>query len=721
MQITKKKIDELKPANYNPRKNLKPGDKEYEKLKKSIKEFGYVEPVIYNKRTGIVVGGHQRLKVLKDLGYEEIDCVIVDLDEAKEKALNIALNKISGEWNNNLLADLLKELDQEGFDVTLTGFDLDEAKELFGKGSLENVHEDNFNPEKEVKEIKEPKTKAGDIYHLGDHRIICGDSTNVEYYKKVLDGERIDLVVTDPPYNIDYGGTISGNGRDIANDNMSDSEFYEFLLGFYKACFEVIKEGGPIYVFHSTKETVNFINAMIDAGFKYAQTLVWYKNHFTLGRQDYQWIHEPCQPKGTMVRTPNGEVPIEDLKDGDRVISFDTNSGSVKGFKNGYEIRTASREYDGNLYSIFVGDKVTKATDNHKFSIKFANTKRTTYCTYLMKKGDWWRVGITETYNSRGFGVKQRLRQELGEDCWILETYKNKIEAQRAEQLISVKYGIPYTHWETDRFITTKCQTRTKTDIKWIYDNLNLEQLNINAIKCLNDFGRNIKYPFINKQNQKHHLSCRITSKIEACNLIPEIMLVPVPYDKYHNDKSFEYKPIDKVQYETYKGTVYSLAVEKFEHYISDGIVTHNCLYGWKEGAAHYFINDRTIATVIEELRLNGKKMSKNELLEILNKITGLETTVILDNKPNKSVEHPTMKPITLCAKLIYNSSHEGDIVFDSFLGSGSTLIACEQLNRRCYGIELEPKYIDVIVKRYKEINPTAKIKHFRNGILLND
>lgn len=163
MQIIKKKIDELKPANYNPRKNLKPGDKEYEKLKKSIKKFGYVEPVIYNKRTGIVVGGHQRLKVLKDLGYEEIDCVIVDLDEAKEKALNIALNKISGEWNNNLLADLLKELDQEGFDVTLTGFDLDEAKELFGKGSLENVHEDNFDGEKEINNIENLVTKQVDL------------------------------------------------------------------------------------------------------------------------------------------------------------------------------------------------------------------------------------------------------------------------------------------------------------------------------------------------------------------------------------------------------------------------------------------------------------------------------------------------------------------------------------------------------------------------------
>lgn len=185
MQIIKKKIDKLKPANYNPRKNLKPGDKEYEKLKKSIKEFGYVEPVIYNKRTGLVVGGHQRLKVLKELGYEEIDCVIVDLDEAKEKALN----KISDEWNNNLLADLLKELDEEGFDVTLTGFDLDEAKELFGKGSLENVHEDNFDEEMEINNMENPVTKQGDLWLLDEHRLVCCDSTNDEYYTLVLNGK----------------------------------------------------------------------------------------------------------------------------------------------------------------------------------------------------------------------------------------------------------------------------------------------------------------------------------------------------------------------------------------------------------------------------------------------------------------------------------------------------------------------------------------------------
>ena len=171
MKIERRKVDELKAAEYNPRKDLRPGDAEYEKLKRSIQEFGYVEPVIWNKRTGTVVGGHQRLKVMKDLGYEEVDCVVVDLDEKKEKALNIALNKISGEWDNDLLANLLKDLDGSGYDITLTGFDLAEAQELFGSGSMENVHEDDFDAETAIEEIAEPKTKRSDLWILGAHRL----------------------------------------------------------------------------------------------------------------------------------------------------------------------------------------------------------------------------------------------------------------------------------------------------------------------------------------------------------------------------------------------------------------------------------------------------------------------------------------------------------------------------------------------------------------------
>lgn len=445
MQIEKIAVAELKAADYNPRKDLQPGDAEYEKLKRSIQEFGYVEPVIWNKRTGIVVGGHQRLKVMKDLGFTEVDCVVVDLDEAKEKALNIALNKISGEWDNNLLASLLKDLDGSGYDITLTGFDLAEAQELFGSGSMENVHEDDFDADSALDAVSEPKTKTGDLWLLGQHRLLCGDCTQNEDVSKVLDGKTADIMVTDPPYNVDYGSAVKGKhesqtrqGSLIANDNLSDDEFYQFLLAFYKAAEKGLKKGAAVYVFHSTKETVNFTKAMENAGLKCAQTLVWYKNHFTLGRQDYQWIHEPI-------------------------------------------------------------------------------------------------------------------------------------------------------------------------------------------------------------------------------------------------------------------------------------------LYGWKEGAGHYFIDDRSLPTVNEELRLNLRKMSKVELVELVEKILDLPSTVIKDNKPSKSPDHPTMKPITLCAKLIYNSSHEGDTVYEPFGGSGSTLIASEQLNRKCCAIELEPKYCDVIVRRYKELCPEAEIKHIRNGLEIFD
>ena len=146
MDIQKIKINKLNPAKYNPRKKLKPGDSEYEKLKRSMETFGYVEPIVWNKRTGTVIGGHQRLTVLKDLGYTEVDCVVVDLEEAQEKALNVALNKVSGEWDNDLLKNLLEELDAGEIDVTLTGFDLEELESLmtqFHVGIKENKKDES--------------------------------------------------------------------------------------------------------------------------------------------------------------------------------------------------------------------------------------------------------------------------------------------------------------------------------------------------------------------------------------------------------------------------------------------------------------------------------------------------------------------------------------------------------------------------------------------------
>jgi DNA modification methylase len=446
MQIEKIEIGRLKAAPYNPRKKLKPGDAEYEKLKRSIEEFGFVEPVIWNKRTGNVVGGHQRVSVLKDLGYTEIDTVVVDIDTQKEKALNIALNKISGEWDETLLTDLLKDLEQSGFDLELTGFDMAEVKDLYGSGSIENAHEDNFDEDKAAAEAESNTiAKNGDLWLLGKHRLLCGDCTRPEEIAVLMAGAKADLMVTDPPYNVNYKDKVEfrNNGihnvgravSDIANDDMSDKDFYEFLLNFYKTAYAVMKGGAALYVFHSTKESVNFITAMKAAGFKVAQTLVWIKNHFTFGRQDYQWIHEPI-------------------------------------------------------------------------------------------------------------------------------------------------------------------------------------------------------------------------------------------------------------------------------------------LYGWKEAekCPHYFIDDRTLATIFEEGNKDFKKLSKDEMRGLLERIfSAVQTDIIKHDKPTRNADHPTMKPITLCAKLIFNSSREGELVFEPFAGSGSTLIAAAQLNRICYASEIDDRYATVIIKRFHENFPEEEIRLFRN------
>lgn len=287
LDIQKIAVEKLNPSKYNPRKDLKPGDPEYEKLKKSIETFGYVEPVIWNKRTGSIVGGHQRFKILKERGEKGIECVVVDMDESEEKALNIALNKVSGDWDLPKLADLIGELDNAMFDVSLTGFDAAEIDDLFSKVHDKEIKEDDFDVEGA---LKEPViSKQGDMWLLGRHRLICGDSTEAKTYEVLMEGKKANLVVTDPPYNVAYEGTA---GK-IQNDNMADKNFYEFLLKFYKCTFESMTDGAPIYVFHADRETVNFRTAFKDAGFFCHETCVWVKNSPVLGRCDYQYNHEP--------------------------------------------------------------------------------------------------------------------------------------------------------------------------------------------------------------------------------------------------------------------------------------------------------------------------------------------------------------------------------------------------------------------------------------------
>lgn len=280
-------ISALKPAEYNPRKKLKPGDKEYQKIKNSIEEFGFADPLVVNSDMTII-GGHQRLNVAIDLGYTEVPCAVVDVDKTREKALNIALNKITGEWDEQMLADLLTDLKEADYDLDYTGFDAPEVDQLFSNIYDKKVKEDDFDVDEE---LKQPCfSQLGDLWLLGRHRVICGDSTGEEVYTRLMDGEKANLVLTDPPYNVDVEETA---GK-IMNDNMEDSEFYKFLLSAYRCMHANLADDGSIYVWHADTEGINFRTAFKDAGFYLSGCCIWVKNALVLGRSPYQWRHEPC-------------------------------------------------------------------------------------------------------------------------------------------------------------------------------------------------------------------------------------------------------------------------------------------------------------------------------------------------------------------------------------------------------------------------------------------
>ena len=411
---------------------MKPGDEEYESLKRSIEVFGYVDPIIINA-DGTVIGGHQRLNVLIDLGYSEADVAVVDLDKYDEKALNIALNKISGEWDEEKLQAIFAELDLSGYDLGVTGFVEDELSGLLSDYNADAIDLDKADEEIPAVPIV-PFTKEGDIWNIGGHRLVCGDSTKPATYALLMQGELAQLIVTDPPYNVDYEG---GAGK-IMNDSMDSNSFRAFLRDMYTAAASVTAEGAGAYIFHADGEGVAFREEFTGAGFLLKQCLIWVKNSFVLGRQDYQWRHEPI-------------------------------------------------------------------------------------------------------------------------------------------------------------------------------------------------------------------------------------------------------------------------------------------LYGWKDGAAHYFIEHRNLSTVIDASgRPNVDSMSREELAELLSIIYDEaeqeQTTVLYCDKPLRNAEHPTMKPTTLVARLIENSSKPGWIVMDMFGGSGSTLIACEATGRKARLIELDPKFCDVIVRRYMEVTGRQDVTLIRDG-----
>ncbi|NCD03796.1 MAG: DNA modification methylase [Clostridia bacterium] len=291
MEFKKLQIKDLVPATYNPRKDLKPGDPEFEKIKRSIEEFGYVEPVIVNSDMTII-GGHQRAKVLAALGIDEIDCVVIEVDKTKEKALNIALNKITGEWDTESLAVLLKDLDTESYNIELTGFDWDEAEKLLKTLDKEDTSKDD---EYEIEVPEEPISKLGDVWKLGRHHLMCGDSTLKQDIDTLIEGKTVEMVFTDPPWNVNYGATDhpSWKSRQIKNDCMSSEDFKEFMEKSFARMAEALVVGGMAYVVMSAQEWGSLMPALADNNFHWSSTIIWNKDRLVLSRKDYHTRYEP--------------------------------------------------------------------------------------------------------------------------------------------------------------------------------------------------------------------------------------------------------------------------------------------------------------------------------------------------------------------------------------------------------------------------------------------
>lgn len=450
MELRKVQLSELKPAAYNPRVPLKPGDPEYEALALSIERNGYIEPIVVNSDLTII-SGHQRRTVMMDLGRTEAEVIVVDIkDPEREKAANIALNKITGRWDEKALYDLLIDLEQAGADLAETGFSTDDLQELFTNIDLETqANDDGYDAGRAIAEKEAagpPRTKYGDIWELGEHRLMCGDAADFSDVSLLMAGAEADLIITDPPYNVDYEAkdkslesaykrNTTRKVNEIIGDRMDDDEFYNFLFRVFSNYCDIAKAGAAVYVFHADIEGLTFRQAFDASGFALKQVLIWEKNQFVIGRQDYHWRHEPI-------------------------------------------------------------------------------------------------------------------------------------------------------------------------------------------------------------------------------------------------------------------------------------------LYGWKEGAAHYFIDDRHQDTVIIEDDIDFSAMKKQDLVAYIEKIRSdlaARTSVQYEKKPAKSDMHPTMKPVALVGRFIQNSSRHRENVVDLFAGSGTTLIAAEQLHRVAYLMELNPVYCDVIIDRWEDFTG-RKARQVRGG-----
>lgn len=279
-QVQEVPIGDVKPYENNPRDN----DGAVEATANSIKEFGWQQPIVVDKDMVIIVG-HTRYKAAKKLGMDEVPVVVADnLSPEQVKAYRLADNKTGelADWDMGLLDDELDDI--MNIDMSDFGFDLE-----LGDDEDKQAQEDDFDEEPP----EEPKSKLGQVFQLGRHRLMCGDSTKTEDVRKLVGGMQCDLLLTDPPYNVAYEGKQKSK-MTIKNDHQEDEEFYKFLFNAFNAAKDSLKQGASFYIWYASHEAANFNNAANNAGLSVREELIWEKNSLVMGRQDYQWKHEPC-------------------------------------------------------------------------------------------------------------------------------------------------------------------------------------------------------------------------------------------------------------------------------------------------------------------------------------------------------------------------------------------------------------------------------------------
>jgi DNA modification methylase len=665
-------IDRPQPYPHNPRQN----DAAIDAVMASLREFGFRQPLVVDEHDVLIVG-HTRLKAARKLGLTEVPVHVArGLTPEQTRAYRLADNRTAAiaVWDEDKLALELIALRDADFDLALTGFAEDELLAHLTAG--ESAGGAGGDPDHVPEPPAEP-TKPGDLWALGRHRLLCGDATKPADLARLLPDTPADVLLTDPPYNVAYEGKTA-DALTIANDDMDPEAYRAFLTAALTCAGGRLKPGGAFYVWHADTFGLDVRLACAAAGLRVRQCLIWVKSQLVLGRQDYHWRHEPCQPAGTLVAKVIKEgrwradsvieqVPIETLRAGDRVVSF----GNAKVYRRGRTVTAiTSRRHTGNLHRVEAGDLRTRATPEHRFTVRFNPALPKAGLLYLMRRGDRWRVGVCGMFNSRGFGPTVRLDQERGDAAWVLGSFAHLAEARIAEQVVSCRYGVPTTIWEPARSAGSGWVQRDKAGIDAIYERLGTDRIRAGVDRLVRDYGLSLDLPLI-VAGEAGNFSRTQSRQLAACNLLPRVMQVPVPT----SGEGFEWRDLTAVGFERVEDLeVWSMDVERDKHYVADGIVVHNCVYGWSEGAAHAWFGDRTRTTVLEY------------------------------DKPAKNPDHPTPKPVELFAELLQNSCPKGGTVLDPFAGSGTALVAAETTGRTAALVELDPRYCDVVVARYEAL-----------------